>query len=230
MSSGVLDEDEFRFCCRRILQRSDQLGDGWSWEGVQGSEDGYLKKTVLTMVPTWKQEPGGSGSEPQPDPPGPDQDQDQSVSAAADLISDVTDDLISDEEDGSPPGTGGSSRVLRLEFHVLFSCSYSTPVLYWRASDLEGRSLTLEEMWSSTHPDFRRLQDGPLNTISQQEHPFLGQPFFFLHPCRTEEVMRRVLQVSLDQDRPVNYVVSWLSVVGPVVGLRVPLEFCSAPP
>lgn len=30
-----------------------------------------------------------------------------------------------------------------------------------------------------------------------QEHPLLGQPFFMLHPCRTEEFMRPVLQDQL---------------------------------
>ncbi|KAM6919160.1 ubiquitin-like-conjugating enzyme ATG10 [Xenentodon cancila] len=231
MSSGVLDEEEFHRCCRLFLQRSEQLGDGWRWEAVQGSEEGYLRKTALRMVSTdWRQETEGSGSEPQPDPsynssatePG----QDQSASAGHADIRDVSNDLISDEDDATCSVTEGSSQVLQFEYHVLFSCSYSTPVLYFRASTLEGRNLTLKEVWSSTHPNFRRpLQQSPLNTISQQEHPILGQPFFFLHPCRTEKFMRPVMQVSLDQDRPVNYVVAWLSVVGPVVGLNIPLEF-----
>ncbi|CAF90754.1 unnamed protein product, partial [Tetraodon nigroviridis] len=81
----------------------------------------------------------------------------------------------------------------------------------------EGRSLSLEDVWRSVHPSFRaRLQRNPLSTISLQEHPLLGQPFFMLHPCKTEEFMRPVLQ---DQHRrPVNYVLVWLSVVGPLVG------------
>uniref|UniRef100_A0A3Q2NRC0 Ubiquitin-like-conjugating enzyme ATG10 n=1 Tax=Fundulus heteroclitus TaxID=8078 RepID=A0A3Q2NRC0_FUNHE len=90
----------------------------------------------------------------------------------------------------------------------------------------EGKSLTLEEMWGTIHPNFRLcLRNSPLNAISQQEHPLLGQPFFFLHPCRTEEFMGPVLQVAQDQGRPVNYVLSWLSVVGPVVGLDVSLKY-----
>lgn len=94
----------------------------------------------------------------------------------------------------------------------------------------EGRSLSLEEVWSSVHPNFRlQLQHSPLNTITQQvtadchcdcesslnsnlltcmscvcpsqEHPLLGQPFFMLHPCKTEEFMRPVLQEAQDQHR-----------------------------
>uniref|UniRef100_A0A3B4YDU2 Ubiquitin-like-conjugating enzyme ATG10 n=1 Tax=Seriola lalandi dorsalis TaxID=1841481 RepID=A0A3B4YDU2_SERLL len=61
----------------------------------------------------------------------------------------------------------------------------------------EGRSLSLEEVWGSVHPNFRvRLQSSPLSTVTQQEHPLLGQPFFMLHPCRTEEFMRPVLQAK----------------------------------
>uniref|UniRef100_A0A3P8X568 Ubiquitin-like-conjugating enzyme ATG10 n=1 Tax=Cynoglossus semilaevis TaxID=244447 RepID=A0A3P8X568_CYNSE len=117
-------------------------------------------------------------------------------------------------------------QVLQYEYHILFSCSYSTPVLYFRAFTQEGRSLLLEEVWNSVHPNFRqRLQNSPLSTISQEEHPLLGQPFFKIHPCRTEEFMRPVLQAAHDQSRPVNFVLTWLSVVGPLVGLDVPLKY-----
>ncbi|KAG9353571.1 hypothetical protein JZ751_011690 [Albula glossodonta] len=60
----------------------------------------------------------------------------------------------------------------------------------------------------------------------QQEHPLIGQPFFFLHPCRTADFMRPLLQVAHAENRKLNYIVSWLSVVGPVVGLDVPLSYC----
>lgn len=95
-----------------------------------------------------------------------------------------------------------------------------------------------------------------------QEHPLLGQPFFVLHPCRTEEFVRPVVQAAEAQHRycvymsricvfvclcvhphtdtggmrcnlcvwccccrKVNYVVTWLSVVGPLVGLHLPLSY-----
>nr|XP_057925452.1 ubiquitin-like-conjugating enzyme ATG10 isoform X4 [Doryrhamphus excisus] len=120
----------------------------------------------------------------------------------------------------------GSSHVLQYEYHILYSCSFMTPVLYFRASSLEGRSLSLEEVWSCVHPNFRlRLQHSPLTTITQQEHPLLGQPFFMLHPCRTEELMTPLQEMAKEQNRPVNYILTWLSMVGPLVGLDVPLEY-----
>ncbi|XP_035530707.1 ubiquitin-like-conjugating enzyme ATG10 [Morone saxatilis] len=234
MSWCVLDEQSFCHCCQLLLQRSQQLKDGWSWEGVQGSLDGYLKKTALRSVvidssPVWDLEGSGSQSEPhtschsRPDQQG--QETEQAVCAAPDDSDSVRGD-IDDDDDGVCTVSGGSSQVLQYEYHILYSCSYGTPVLYFRAVTLEGRSLSLEEVWSSVHPNFRlRLQHSPLNTITLQEHPLLGQPFFMLHPCRTEEFMRPVLQAAQDQPRPVNYVLSWLSVVGPLVGLEVPLKY-----
>ncbi|XP_022616797.1 ubiquitin-like-conjugating enzyme ATG10 [Seriola dumerili] len=224
MSSCVLEEESFHRCCQLLLQQSQQLGDGWSWEPVQGSQEGYLRKTALRSVaidPRPVRDQAGSSSDC-----GQEEEQSAPVASAdADTIrSDAEDE--DDEDEGVCAACDGGSQVLQYEYHVLFSCSYRTPVLYFRASTLEGRSLSLEEVWGSVHPNFRvRLQSSPLSTVTQQEHPLLGQPFFMLHPCRTEEFMRPVLQAAQDQHRPVNYVLTWLSVVGPVVGLDVPLQY-----
>lgn len=40
----------------------------------------------------------------------------------------------------------GSSRVLQYEYHVLYSCSYRTPVLYFRASTLGEFTLCSPEL------------------------------------------------------------------------------------
>ncbi|RVE61411.1 hypothetical protein OJAV_G00170410 [Oryzias javanicus] len=212
MSCGVLDEEEFGRCCQLLLHHSDSVGDGWSWEAVQGSDEGYLKKTVLRSVPDDR-----SVSQKHKE------SEEQGVNGSADSLKPD----IEDEDDCVCRAPGGSSSsALQFEYHVLYSCSYRTPVLYFRASTLEGRSLTLEDVWNSVHPNYRLgLQSRPLDAITQQEHPFLGQAFFFLHPCRTEEFMKPLLQMTQDQNRPVNYVLSWLSVVGPMVGLEVSLDY-----
>ncbi|KAM3605110.1 uncharacterized protein V6R79_020915 [Siganus canaliculatus] len=222
---SVMDEEEFRRCCQLLLQRSEQLKDGWSWVAVQGSEEGYLRKTALRSVVLdssrgWDQE--GESSETEPGLSC--QDVEQTAPVADGIHWDCEDD---DVEGACLRGVSeDSSQLLQHDYHILYSCSYSTPVLYFRASTLEGRSLSLQEVWSSVHPNFRlRLLNSPLNTITLQEHPLLGQPFFMVHPCRTEEFMRPILQAAQDQHRTVNYVVSWLSVVGPLVGLEVSLKY-----
>ncbi|XP_050800812.1 ubiquitin-like-conjugating enzyme ATG10 isoform X2 [Gopherus flavomarginatus] len=118
------------------------------------------------------------------------------------------------------------SEVIRYEYHVLYSSSYQVPVLYFRACFLDGRPLTLDEIWEGVHECYRaRLLEGPWDTITQQEHPLLGQPFFVLHPCRTNEFMAPVMANSQRENRNINYVTSWLSIVGPVVGLNLPLSY-----
>uniref|UniRef100_A0A3B4FRN6 Ubiquitin-like-conjugating enzyme ATG10 n=1 Tax=Pundamilia nyererei TaxID=303518 RepID=A0A3B4FRN6_9CICH len=212
MSGCALNEKEFFSCCQLLLQQSEHLRDGWSWEAVQGSEEGYLRKTVLRSVVADCCDQ---------------QERTQPVVATRFHSDGITGDG-GDEDDAVCVLSEGSSHVLQYEYHILYSCSYSAPVLYFRAFTLEGRSLMLEDVWSSVHPNFRHcLQNSPLTAITQQEHPLLGQPFFMLHPCRTEEFMRPVLQEAQEQPRPVNYVLLWLSVVGPVVGLDVPLKYCT---
>ncbi|KAK2895814.1 ubiquitin-like-conjugating enzyme ATG10 [Channa argus] len=225
MSLGVLEEETFCHCCHQLLQQSEQLRDGWTWESVQGSQEGYLRKTVLRSAvinshPVWNQEESSSDSKTHtschswPDQQGQEKEQ-----------------CVVDEDDGVCVVPEGNSQVLQYEYHILYSSSYSTPVLYFRASTLEGRSLSLEEVWSSVHPNFKtRLLNNPLSTITQQEHPLLGQPFFMLHPCRTHEFMRPVLQSAQDQRGQVNYMLTWLSVVGPLVGLEVPLKYSTQLP
>lgn len=51
---------------------------------------------------------------------------------------------MEDEDDGDEgvcTASEGSSRVLQYEYHILFSCSYRTPVLYFRASTLGESTL-----------------------------------------------------------------------------------------
>ncbi|XP_077900731.1 ubiquitin-like-conjugating enzyme ATG10 isoform X8 [Ictidomys tridecemlineatus] len=132
-------------------------------------------------------------------------------------------------DDAEATETAAASEVIKYEYHVLYSSSYQVPVLYFRASFLDGRPLALKDIWEGVHECYQtRLQQGPWDTITQQEHPILGQPFFVLHPCKTNEFMAPVLKNSQKINRNINYITSWLSIVGPVVGLNLPLSYAIA--
>ncbi|XP_049603105.1 ubiquitin-like-conjugating enzyme ATG10 [Syngnathus scovelli] len=217
--------ENFHQCCQVLLKLSDQLRDGWSWEPIQGSEEGYMRKTALKSVFINSQATrnhDGSSS---------DLESRTSCDTIGDQLeegatADQADVYVSTDDFGHEYDEDGSRSLLQYEYHIVYSCSYMAPVLYFRASTLEGRSLSLEEVWSFVHPNFRsRLQHSPLTTITQQEHPLLGQPFFMIHPCKTEEFMRPVLQLETEQHRQANYILTWLSVVGPLVGLDVSLKY-----
>ncbi|XP_010778063.1 ubiquitin-like-conjugating enzyme ATG10, partial [Notothenia coriiceps] len=175
MSLCVLDEDKFHLCCQLLLQLSEQLGDGWSWEGGQ---EGYLRKTALRSVvidssSVWDYEGGGADTSCPSRSEQQEGEQEQAaVDASADTDSIKGDMEDEDDDDGVCVASAGSSQLLQYEYNILHSCSYSTPVLYFRACTQEGRSLSLEEVWSSVHPNYRlRLQNSPLNTITLQVAP-----------------------------------------------------------
>ncbi|XP_048764425.1 ubiquitin-like-conjugating enzyme ATG10 [Ostrea edulis] len=129
-----------------------------------------------------------------------------------------------EEEDASTLRTDDNKdlSILTYEFHILYSQSYSVPVLYFNVHMQNGKLVSLEEIWNmvpDVHKD--RLSQERWTFVSQQEHPLLGLPFYHLHPCHTADLMKNT--PTLTDKR--QYIISWLSAVGPVVGLHLPLEY-----
>lgn len=115
-----------------------------------------------------------------------------------------------------------STRVPRTyEYNIVYSHSYGVPVLYFNVYTTEGAVVGLEEVWGAVPPPHSEQVDRDRWTmLTQQEHPLLGRPYFQLHPCHTADLMKQVPPC-----RHSNYLVTWLSAVGPVIGLRLPLAY-----
>ncbi|GBC07521.1 hypothetical protein RclHR1_07500006 [Rhizophagus clarus] len=166
-------------------------------------------------------------------------------------ITDITtDDEQSEqlEEEAEDPSTLNTSETeaeyLTVDYHIIYSASYKVPVLYFNAYRKDGTPLANDEIYSClVEPS--RLDDiktaGFHGGISQQDHPTLLIPFYYLHPCETATLMKSIVDKSqpttLNSSNNNNdnllqseisiegYIRSWLSLVGGVVGLKVGISY-----
>jgi ubiquitin-like-conjugating enzyme ATG10 len=142
----------------------------------------------------------------------PDTDNNRHVDATALPLEEPLDDVLEDENAIS----GQKSGTLTWEYHVLYSHSYSVPTLYFNAWTSDGRLLSLEDMWRRLQDNFQdTLKEDRWSVLTQQEHPVMRRPFYLLHPCRTAEFLDSF------QGKNSNIVITWLSSVGPIVGLTL---------
>ncbi|WIA32386.1 hypothetical protein OEZ86_003216 [Tetradesmus obliquus] len=77
--------------------------------------------------------------------------------------------------------------------------TYQVPVLYIRASELDGRPLALEQLLQEL-PGLQQCKEpnqADWTFITQVEHPLLRTSCFMLHPCQTAARMQLLLQQQL---------------------------------
>jgi len=110
-----------------------------------------------------------------------------------------------------------NQNCLKSDFHIVFSESYSVPVLYFNISHLDGSLLSLDDIWKLF---LHKNNSNMYETITQQEHPILQRPFFVLHPCHTENLLRQVNDQSLKKR-----FLFWLSIYGQSVGLPLSVNY-----
>lgn len=201
----MLEWDEFVRCCKEIEAVSATLDDGWRCVVDKEGEPGftYLEKRCTLLHKT-------SG---------------QQASWAGDL-QDADDEC--EEADPDPCCAQVQDRgeeVLQCVYHVVYSASYGVPVMYFNVWRLDGSLLPLSDVWSLM-PECLQEQLKPLrwSTVTQQEHPIQGVPYFQLHPCKTAQLMEQTRPKHQDGKHS-NYVVTWLSSVAPVVGLEFPVQY-----
>ncbi|XP_059162878.1 ubiquitin-like-conjugating enzyme ATG10 [Physella acuta] len=107
------------------------------------------------------------------------------------------------------------------EYHVLYSESYQVPVLYFNVFKKDGKLLSLEDVWKLCPVSYQKyMNENKWATLSQQEHPLLGRPYFQLHPCHTSDLMAQIMTNTKTYNIK-NYLATWLSTVGPLVGLSI---------
>lgn len=103
-----------------------------------------------------------------------------------------------------------STEIIQLEHHIVYSTSYQVPVIYFKAFYSDGTPLSHKEIFQYIIPD--SYQDA---IISQNDHPILSIPCWYVHPCDTRSLMKTMTFDSSD------YIKVWLSVYGPIVKCNI---------
>ena len=120
-------------------------------------------------------------------------------------------------------------------YDIVHSPSYQVPVLYvtfeqqgstGRRSKVLPSPTEVYDMLVSSSFKAQVQTVGVMGALSMTDHPVSGTPAYFVHPCRTSEAMDAVIVDSAVQ--PKEYLMMWLGLVGPSVGLDVPLELAEA--
>jgi ubiquitin-like-conjugating enzyme ATG10 len=123
-------------------------------------------------------------------------------------------------------------------YDILYSPSYQVPVLYIHFKDFinkdnGSRMPTLEQVYDLLVPDASRpsmQQVSVMGALSLADHPISNMPAYFVHPCRTAEAMASMTEGR--SVRPIEYLLIWIGLIGPGVGLNVPVQVAQriAPP
>ncbi len=80
--------------------------------------------------------------------------------------------------------------------------------------NIDGTPLVLTEIYKQIVPDMYHDQV----VISQNEHPILNTPWWYIHPCDTRKLMNTIEFNFMD------YIKTWLSFHGPIVKCQVTKE------
>ena len=139
-------------------------------------------------------------------------------------------DEAADEDDEAvvkPTQQAGRTMVM---YDVSYSPTYLTPVLYLTIKQpLDRPPMSLDKVYGMLVPALQREQlrsIGPMGSLSMTEHPVTGLPAYFVHPCKTQEAMAAISGGR--QLEPLEYLIMWLGIVGPSVGLSLPVELAAA--
>lgn len=119
-----------------------------------------------------------------------------------------------------------ASHKIIAEYSVVWSSSYQVPVLYFSLWEEHGtKRSSLTEGISEVVHSFEKhvgFEDNPevikMNALlSQGEHPLLGVPAWYLHPCKTGNVMETIVP----KEEWFNYLKAWLALYGSFAGLKI---------
>ncbi|KAJ2822082.1 hypothetical protein FBU31_004698 [Coemansia sp. 'formosensis'] len=141
-----------------------------------------------------------------------------------------------EDDDPTNPVFEHTSDGTRIEYHIVYSATWRVPVLYVRVVTNSGEVvLDSERVCDLVTEDAeirRAMAAVPFGgALGVTDHPELGVPFLYLHPCHTADLLRAVAAPSAQgaglKVGPDEYLAVWMSLSGAAVGLTLPsIGYC----
>lgn len=202
---ATISYEEFKTACMEFLELSKKLGDTWKLRSDIQDKDGVCIHKIQCI-----KNRSSDGHE------------DKTASKGDGQLE------MEEKEESSDPSvmeTHHTTHFTTYDYHIVYSLSHFVPVLYFNAWHSSGQLLTLDEVWEGVDVTHReQILNNKWGTLTQTEHPLLGRPYFQLHPCNTAKLMGQVLpQPACGPAALRMYLISWLSMFGPPVGLELTL-------
>ncbi|KAI5358861.1 putative ubiquitin-like-conjugating enzyme Atg3/Atg10 [Septoria linicola] len=141
---------------------------------------------------------------------------------ADDLAEDHILDIDDGDEESLPKFTTESttrSSTILVTYDIIYSHTYQVPVLYIH------RPASSHQLLNELYAPASQVV-GIMGGITLVDHPEIGKPVYFIHPCRTQEAVRVVLGPKHVDG--LNWLMVWFGVIGTTVGLNVPVKVAEA--
>tara|TARA_R110002003_G_scaffold97_36_gene8023 strand:- start:21947 stop:22549 length:603 start_codon:yes stop_codon:yes gene_type:complete len=136
---------------------------------------------------------------------------------------DADEDELSEHDDEALETEARQHAVIHHD--IVLSPTYRVPVLYISIVDpLHRYPPTMAALYEHLIPPPYKEESGHagiIGGITVTDHPVTGRPAFFIHPCRTTEVMTVI--VGKEEVTAEEYLMIWIGALGRCVGLDIPL-------
>ncbi|XP_036149621.1 ubiquitin-like-conjugating enzyme ATG10 [Monomorium pharaonis] len=168
---GTITWEEFLEDAEKFLVVSDKISDRWKLHGDKDIPgQAYLARRTKYFIPSESSIARKDGS-----------------TSKDDDDADAGEFHVNFREDPHEAASSASETPFIIEHHILWSISYSVPVLFfngWKSDFVGVNPVTVDEA--------QTIDGSTLNykELSQAIHPIVGTPFLQLHPCLSQELLR----------------------------------------
>ncbi|KAJ7667943.1 hypothetical protein DFH06DRAFT_1184012 [Mycena polygramma] len=140
-------------------------------------------------------------------------------------------DVDAKDGDGDDEATAATpAETLTCKQYIVYSATFQVPAFYFTLHDTSGSPLALDDLVRTTlfrrfafegteHTSFAVSPTGSaFPVLSQGDHPTLGTPCWYFHPCESCTAVEEIM-AEVEDRRPLRWLETWFMVLGQVVNM-----------